>query len=201
MEESLTLAELAATASAQLAGEGVEPGNGQVSAQVDQRTLRYYTTLGLLDRPSARRGRTALYSRRHLAQAVAVKRLQAAGWPLADIQRRLVGLSTTELGAVSASQSPPPPTTAAVPDRDDFWAHPPLLTAATAAAAVPLAGVALPGGAVLLLPQRPTGSAPTQEDVRALAHAAAPLLAEAARRGLLGRADWITSNEDEGEDR
>ena len=54
--------------------------DGQASGRVrdvpDRRTIRYYTTLGLIDRP-ALRGRTALYGRRHLLQLVAIKRLQA----------------------------------------------------------------------------------------------------------------------------
>ena len=43
----------------------------------DARTIRYYATLGLIDRPEAFRGRTALYGARHLSQLVAIKRLQA----------------------------------------------------------------------------------------------------------------------------
>jgi hypothetical protein len=64
--------------------------DGQPSARVrdvpDRRTIRYYTTLGLIDRPAALRGRTALYGRRHLLQLTAIKRLQAAGLSLAEVQ-------------------------------------------------------------------------------------------------------------------
>ena len=69
------------------------PKNGQVRAVPDERTIRYYGAIGLLDRPAAMRGRTALYGARHLAQVVAIKRLQGAGgasprsrtlWPTLD---------------------------------------------------------------------------------------------------------------------
>ena len=54
----------------------------------DQRTIRYYTTLGLLDRPAEMRGRTAYYGKKHLVQLLCIKRFQAEGCPLAEIQQR-----------------------------------------------------------------------------------------------------------------
>src|SRR5262249_33767362 len=57
--------------------------SGRVRNVPDCRTIRYYTTLGLLDRPAVMRGRTALYGPRHLLQLVAIKRLQAQGLSLA----------------------------------------------------------------------------------------------------------------------
>src|ERR1700676_2491652 len=71
--------------------------HGQASGRVrdvpDRRTIRYYTTLGLIDRPAAMRGRTALYGVRHVLQLAAVKRLQARSLSLAQVQARLVGLT------------------------------------------------------------------------------------------------------------
>src|SRR5437016_12050752 len=67
----------------------------------DQRTIRYYTTLGLLDRAAELRGRTALYGRRHLLQLVAIKRLQARGLALADIQERLLGATDATLARIA----------------------------------------------------------------------------------------------------
>lgn len=63
----------------------------------DLRTIRYYTTLGLLDRPAAMRGRTALYESRHLLQLVAIKHLQAQGLSLAAVQERVLGRSDPAL--------------------------------------------------------------------------------------------------------
>jgi DNA-binding transcriptional MerR regulator len=73
------------------------PANSRVREVPDQRTIRYYTTLGLIDRPAEMRGRTALYRPRHLWQLVAIKRLQARGLTLSEIQERLVGLTDAAL--------------------------------------------------------------------------------------------------------
>ncbi len=77
------------------------PPNGRVRDVPDRRTIRYYTTLGLIDRPAEMRGRTALYGRRHLLQLVAIKKLQARGQSLAEIQQALAGLTDKALGRVA----------------------------------------------------------------------------------------------------
>ena len=73
----------------------------RVSAVPDARTIRYYTTLALVDRPGID-GRQARYSQRHLLQLVAIKALQALNLPLAEIQSRLYGRSNSELEAMLA---------------------------------------------------------------------------------------------------
>ncbi|HEY4240726.1 MAG TPA: MerR family transcriptional regulator, partial [Kofleriaceae bacterium] len=85
MDVSWTLSELVGEATTAIAVLP-PPANGQIRAVPDERTIRYYGTIGLLDRPLAMRGRTALYGRKHLAQIVAIKRLQTAGRSLAEIQ-------------------------------------------------------------------------------------------------------------------
>jgi DNA-binding transcriptional MerR regulator len=70
--------------------------DGRVAAAPDGRTVRYYGTLGLVDRPTIV-DREARYGRRHVLQLVAVKALQARGLPLAEIQARLYGRSNSEL--------------------------------------------------------------------------------------------------------
>src|SRR5438128_10347013 len=88
--------------------------NERIRDVPDQRTVRYYTTLGLIDRPARMRGRTALYGRRHLLQLVAIKRLQAHGLSLQEVQQRLLGLSERELEALAQlPQLPERPPTAA----------------------------------------------------------------------------------------
>src|SRR5687768_7317911 len=78
---------------------------GQDSQRVrevpDVRTIRYYTTLGMLDKPSEMRGRTAYYGRKHLLQIVAIKRLQSQGQPLANIQQKLLGADETTLKSLA----------------------------------------------------------------------------------------------------
>lgn len=77
------------------------PDNGQIRAVPNRRTIRYYTTLGLLDRPAAFEGRTAFYGPHHLRQLVAIKRLQAEGLPLVEVQQRLAGLPEAELKTIA----------------------------------------------------------------------------------------------------
>lgn len=93
-----SLEELSSEVARQLAGRGLHGASqdGRVSAAPDARTVRYYTTLGLLDRPRIE-SRQAHYGSRHLLQLLAVKALQAAGLPLAEIQQRLYGRSDPEL--------------------------------------------------------------------------------------------------------
>src|SRR3954462_1242990 len=100
MDMLWTLPELVAEGATRIAALPA-PKNGQVRAVPDERTVRYYTTLGLLDRPAAMRGRTALYGRRHLLQLVAIKRLQAKGRALTELQKELVGLSDAELERIA----------------------------------------------------------------------------------------------------
>ena len=80
--------------------------DGRVSAFPDTRTVRYYTTLGLLDRPRIE-GRQAVYGRRHLLQLVAVKALQSRGLALAQVQARLLGLADDELEALASAAAAP----------------------------------------------------------------------------------------------
>lgn len=68
----------------------------RVSAAPDKRTIRYYTTLGLLDRPKIE-GRQAKYSDRHVLQILAIKSLQGVSLPLAEIQSLLLGSTDAEL--------------------------------------------------------------------------------------------------------
>src|SRR6476646_856781 len=117
MADSWTLPELVAEAASWIATLP-PPKNGQVRAVPDERTIRYYATLGLLDRPAAMRGRTALYGRRHLAQVVAIKRMQGAGRSLAEIQALWSTLDDVTLARMSGV-----PVTAAKgrAARKDFW--------------------------------------------------------------------------------
>lgn len=105
MDASWTLPELVVEVAARIAALPA-PRNGQVRAVPDERTVRYYVTLGLLDRPSAMRGRTALYGRRHAAQVVAIKRLQAAGRSLSEIQALWPTLDDPALARMSGVELP-----------------------------------------------------------------------------------------------
>ena len=83
------------------AGKYDGPQSKRVRAVPDARTIRYYTTIGLIDRPAEMRGRTAYYDRRHALQLVCIKRLQADGLSLAEVQRQLTGVTTRKLEAIA----------------------------------------------------------------------------------------------------
>jgi DNA-binding transcriptional MerR regulator len=99
--DSLTLDELSEAVARELEASGLAGGHRdrRVSAVPDARTIRYYTTLGLLDRPGIE-GRQARYGRRHVLQLMAIKALQSASLPLSEIQARLYGRTDGELEAL-----------------------------------------------------------------------------------------------------
>jgi len=100
-EPGWTLDELAERVETALTVDYRGQTSGRVRAVPDRRAIRWYTTIGLIDRPAAHRGRTALYGPRHLLQLVAVKRLQARGLPLVSIQQELAGATDTQLARVA----------------------------------------------------------------------------------------------------
>jgi DNA-binding transcriptional MerR regulator len=73
------------------------PADARVTPAADERTLRYYQSTGILDRPLRHDGRQAVYGYRHLLQVVAVKALQSQGLSLAQVAAALRGASTEEL--------------------------------------------------------------------------------------------------------
>lgn len=227
--ELWTLGELAERVEAALAGY---PGqvNGRVRAVPDQRAIRWYTTTGLVDRPAEMRGRTALYGRRHLLQLVAIKRRQAQGHTLAQIQTELAGATNETLQPIAALPDPTPahpepittlpadvrepsdarpddlpePSAARPSDalgkdqaRTRFWSD--RLPATPSDAAQPLTAApatppAAAGGAEVVAAVRVAdgvtvvlGRAGVVLDAGRLAVAAAPLVAELVRQGLLPR--------------
>lgn len=104
----MTLEELCGAVGKELArrGLGTQP-DGRVVPAPDVRTVRYYQTYGVLDRP-AREGREVRYTERHLLQLLAIKALQAVGLGLADIQKRVYGCSNLELETLLQSVERPP---------------------------------------------------------------------------------------------
>jgi hypothetical protein len=201
-EERWTMDELVRRAAAALAGPAY-PGspNGRVRDVPDRRTVRYYVTIGLVDRPAAMHGLTAHYSARHLLQIVAVKRRQAQGRSLAEIQAELGGATDQMLRRAAdisddLLQREPEPARPAGAGR--FWTDRPAdprpapLSAAVADdradSVTVLAAIRLPGGAVVLLPQRPDA-----DDIAAIEEAARPLVDVLADRGLLESEEWSSS--------
>ena len=75
----------------------VEGSSKRIRWSPKPRTIRYYTTIGLLESPLYLDGRVAYYGRKHLAQIVAIKKLQAQGMSLAQVQTQLAGLPDKKL--------------------------------------------------------------------------------------------------------
>ncbi|CAM4442623.1 hypothetical protein MB901379_03154 [Mycobacterium basiliense] len=201
-----TLDELVRRVAVSLAGSAY-PGapNGRVRELPDRRVVRWYTTTGLVDRP-VMQGRTAVYGSRHLLQIVAVKRRQAEGRSLAEIQAELAGATEETLRRVAAvpdelltARPVPPRRPTPASRRGRFWADPPAAAAVADGTetdgtetdgtetdgtetdtVTALSAVSLPGGALLLLPSRPD-----EDDLHAIHAAARPLLERLAERGLL----------------
>lgn len=189
MNEAWILTELVDEVAARLAALP-SPKNGQVRAVPDDRTIRYYGTIGLLDRP-AMRGRTALYAARHLAQVVAIKRLQGTGKSLAEIQAlwpQLTDETLMSLSGVALAGK------GRAPARKEFWKREPVASPTSAPITEPVRRERLapaelrveiaPNIYVTIAMPEHGGLALTHADVRAIRAAAAPLVTELAHRQL-----------------
>jgi DNA-binding transcriptional MerR regulator len=191
-----TIDQLNAATAVALADDYAGAPNGRVRDVPDRRTIRYYTTLGLLDRPAAMRGRTALYGQRHLMQLVAIKRLQERGLSLAEVQARLLGATNAALARLARlpdhealpNSASPVSEEAGAPAPRRFWADTPEAALKQSERfeaenqAPPLQGVSLGDDVILLLPSfRPI----EDDDVPAIRAAAAPLIHLLHKRRLL----------------
>ena len=186
-----TIDELGERVALALGGPGYEGvPSGRVRDVPDLRTIRYYTTLGLLDRPTAMRGRTALYGPRHVHQLVAIKRLQAQGLSLAAVQERVVGLSDAALKRLTAAE--PAATTAEMSSKqstsesraESFWRIQPESEIEQATLESPsVQDVPLQTGLVLSIA---AGRTLDEDDLRVIHMAAAPLIEILRLRGLIG---------------
>lgn len=184
-EPCWTLAELTAQVAQALGLDGPRQASGRVRDVPDQRAIRYYHTLGLVDPPAGFRGRTALYSVRHLWQLVAIKRLQARGLSLAEVQQRLLGLPDEELGRLAEIPLPESGTrkteSAETEEEATFWKAEPAGPVPRQDMARTLTSVPLAPGVTLLV----EGLATLDEhDLAALRGAAAPILRLLAQRRL-----------------
>ncbi|MFJ6673349.1 MerR family transcriptional regulator [Actinosynnema sp. NPDC091369] len=207
-----TIGQLPDRVAALLADDYGGQRSGRVRELPNGRAIRWYTTIGLVDRPVAYRGRAALYGRRHLLQVVAVKKLQAAGHTLAEIQAVVVGADDGRLAELAGVTRQVEPAGRAEPvgRLDDsaaasrsgaFWrdrpaSSPPAPSAvvppaapAPVASAPPAAGVTrvVPGlrlGPGVTLVLHAADRVPDAAELAAIETAAAPLLDLLARTGL-----------------
>ena len=183
-----TIKQLVEQVDAVLSRVSLDQTSGRIRQVPDVRTLRYYTTAGLLDKPLAYRGRTALYGRRHLLQILAIKRLQSDGQRLGAIQEALAGLTDAQLEALAALPSAPEPLPdgdwQAMPRQTPFWQAAPAPVPTPSAPLLPamVSALRLAPGVTLMLD---VGSSLSDADRLAIAQSAAPLLTRLADLGLL----------------
>lgn len=196
----MTLNELVAQASIAISRVTLDQQSGRISEIPSARTVRYYTTCGLVDKPAQFKGRTALYARRHLLQLVSIKRLQSLGLELDQILVRLAGASDDELEAIaklpepdarqgSQVHSPTPPPSQAAPRQANFWqqepASPPALDAPASSTLEPSILQALKLHPQLSLMIEDARRPIDPEDLDAISAAAAPLIALLHARHLI----------------
>jgi len=186
----LTLDELVEAAEALLAAVAPVQQRYKVTARPDVRTIRYYTSQGLLPKPVGYDGGRARYALTHLLRLLWIKKLQAEHHTLArikqqmkkasdaDVRRALVASDTT-----SASTREPPPKSSTPADvheplADGLVALEPLLSVALPLSAEATASSMNPGDDALA---RLTFSPDTLRDPARRARLAAALVELAAR--------------------
>jgi DNA-binding transcriptional MerR regulator len=76
-----------------------QPDDRRVSSELNERTLRYYISEGLMDAPDDK-GSAAVYSKKHLLQVLVVKALQARYLPIKRIREILWRKSNKELEGI-----------------------------------------------------------------------------------------------------
>ena len=194
-----TLKALVAQVALALEHMSLDQDSGRISDIPTARTIRYYTTHGLMDKPLGFKGRTALYGVRHLLQIIAIKRLQTLGLTLGEIQDRLAGLDEAALQEVArlpAALQPAQAQDEAFGEPQEtgapFWERMPAQVnlaqedEAPAHDAMPVGfvqGVQLTEQVTLML--QPPGRALDVEDLDAIRAAAGPLLALLKKRRLI----------------
>jgi DNA-binding transcriptional MerR regulator len=189
----MTFSDLCTAVVLALATDYTGTGSDRSRDVPDARTVRYYTTLGLLDRPASFKGRTAYYGRKHLLQLVAIKRLQAKGLTLAQIQAQLVGMKPSQLEQLAnIPDSVTTPTEAATSKSAstarsrEFWKQQPVQVSSEPEPVIPspvsLLGIPLTSEVTLLLPALRQLDA---HDLEGLQVVAQPLLRWLQRRRIL----------------
>ena len=92
-----SLEALLGAANQRLASGRLPAADPRTGETLDVRTLRYYRTLGLVEAPLRYDGSRAVFGKKHLLQAIAIKALQRHGLSLAEAQRKLQKLAVPAL--------------------------------------------------------------------------------------------------------
>jgi DNA-binding transcriptional MerR regulator len=126
---------------------------------VTPRTIRYYIAQGLLPAPETQ-GRNTRYTDEHLARLRAIKKLQAAHFPLAEIRSRLRAFTTEELGSIAESVTPARSDSAA--DYIRSVLERPRVTEARAAYSLPVPSAPAAARAPAMEPTEPQSESPVE---------------------------------------
>jgi DNA-binding transcriptional MerR regulator len=103
----------------------------KVTEMPSERTIRYYLSHRLLDRPLGRKGTASIFGYRHLLQVLAIKYMQSQYLPLKKIESVMRGLSNRELEQLlpegqADTLTRKPPSSGMIPLQGTF--HPPART-------------------------------------------------------------------------
>lgn len=153
-EQRWTVQEIADLSRRFLSEEG---SSKRVRWEPTPRLIRYYTTLGLVDRPFGVRGHTVYYGPRHLLQLLAIKALQLAGEPLSAIQERLQGLPDSMLQRLAGLPEEWLQNVEDEEDRQEFWLERPqydTVDQSDSEFQLPIQGLTLAPGVTLLLDRK-----------------------------------------------
>ncbi len=96
--EKCSITELANLVNEWCSAQQVQPLHNGAGLQVTVRSIRYYQSLGLVDRPLSANGQG--FNEKHRLQLIGIRLLQAKGLPLGKIQTLLYGRTEEELREV-----------------------------------------------------------------------------------------------------
>lgn len=92
--------ELAAAATEILLQMGAVQERGTVKDVIEERTVRYYQTEGLLETPTEKKGTASVFGYKHLLTLIVIKTLQSQHLPIRKIKEIIRGMSEGELETV-----------------------------------------------------------------------------------------------------
>ena len=105
-ETSLTMSQFIAVLREQLPQVTPAQTKYRVTEIPSERTIRFYTANGLVDKPVAKEGSHARYGYRHLLQVMAIKYLQSQYLPLVKIRSLVENISNRDLELLIPGISP-----------------------------------------------------------------------------------------------
>jgi DNA-binding transcriptional MerR regulator len=91
------ITDFVAVVNAALKITGIRPAATRATDVLTERTIRYYTVVGLIDPPVGGPGVPGRYGRRHFLQVLAIKRRQSEGRSIRQLRADVAGARNTKL--------------------------------------------------------------------------------------------------------